>query len=337
MLKNLKSFLRTDIANILVALVTASGLFFYVSQSMAPTNGGLSNPFGSIFNPSANSNEENIVIPVSVIYDENKYFVTGAPREITITVTAAPAVINTIKSSNSATAVLDLRNLSNGKHQVDFEIRGVASNLIKSINPSNTTIDIAESDRKTLSIDADYQRNNLAEGVTEKSFGISANEATVIGDKSQIATVARIVAFLEIPENTDSDVSKSVNLQAQDANGNIVQGVQVSPSNVTASLTVNNPNNPNNSNDESENATTALTVPVTINAINGDVSMFSIIPSLQSANITGKEEDVRVVDSIVVTVDLSTITSETNGVYPLEASNVTVDPKNVQVTITPLN
>lgn len=324
--RNFKTFLRTDIANAIIALIIAMALFFYVSGSVGSTGGGISSPFG----PMSSSNEtKEITIPVRVDYDENQYFVTGAPRQITITVKAAHGVITSISNSNSVMAVLDLSNLNIGKHQVNFKIVGIDNKLVQSINPANATIEIAEGDKKTLPINSDYQRNNLAEGVTEKSFSISTNQATVVGNKAQVAAVSQIVAFMDIPQNTDSDRNDSVALQALDANGNAVDGVQISPSTVTARLTVNN-----SSNSTSEN--TSAQVPITINPINGDASMFSIIPNLQVANITGSEASVNAISSVVVTVDLSTVALATPTSYTLTANNVVVDPKMVEITVNPL-
>lgn len=324
--RNFKTFLRTDIANAIVALLIATALFFYVSNSVGSTGGGISSPFG----PMSSSNEtKEITIPVRVDYDENQYFVTGAPRQITITVKAAHGVITSISNSNSVMAVLDLTNLNIGKHQVNFKIVGVDNKLVQSINPTNATVEIAEGDRKTLPIDADYQRNNLAEGVTEQSFSISTNQATVIGSKSQIATVSQIVAFMDIPQNTDSNRNDSVALQALDANGNPVDGVQISPSSVTARLTVNNSS-------DSDNENASAQVPITINPINGDASLFSIVPNLQVANISGSEANVNAISTVVVTVDLSTVALGTPISYSLTANNVVVDPKMVEITVAAL-
>ncbi|MBM7618013.1 YbbR domain-containing protein [Weissella uvarum] len=252
----------------------------------------------------------------------DNYYVSGAPEKVDITVSGSSALVTSAKNTKNFQVYADLKDLSEGDHRVKLRVSGISGDLTYKLNPSTINVNIAKRAVANYSVQTKFDHNAIADGYHAGKPNSSVENVEVMGTAEAVNTVQSVVANLQVPRDTKSDLRQDVTLQALDANGKPVN-VKISPQVTTVQLAV-------------HSGEGSRQVPIKVKPKNGDVKQYRINVDNNEATVYGKMKDVDQVKTIDVPIDLKNIKSEQVLKVKLNAGkNVTVKPTTVEVQVTP--
>lgn len=242
-------------------------------------------------------------IPVTVNYNEEAYVVEGIPETVDIVLIGRKSDIYLAKQLGTNNVILDLS---------DYEARDSAYKVylsytksIESINykldPSYVSVTIKDKISITKDITYDLVNENaLNERLSVESVELSKNEVVVKGSKDALDKIATIKALIDLKDESLSDAGTyeidNVTLVAYDASGSVLTNVEIVPTTLTASITLD---------------TYSKSVPIKV-LTTGDLVTGKAIASIlinnnnnYSINIYGEQETINDITSVPVTVNVS--------------------------------
>ncbi|WP_179394917.1 CdaR family protein [Lacticaseibacillus absianus] len=302
----------------LLALLLAVGLFAYVNaedlNSLSPSS--RSN------NAITATTERTLKVPLSLKADTDKYFITGYPEKVAVTLSGSTSLVTMTANTMNFRVIADLSELGVGKHTVHLREEGLNKDLTYSLKPKTIQVTIQDRKTKTMPIQVKYNPNSLAPGYTAGTAKLNTETAQVTGGKGEINRVYQIVANLVLSRDTKDAVDQEVLLQALDSDGNTVN-VVVSPQTVHVSLPVRLP---------------SKRVSVKLQQSGAGVTglRYTLKASASRVTIYGAQDVIDQIDSLEVPVSISGVTSSTTKTIRLLDDNsklVATDPKTLKVTI----
>src|SRR5699024_9936191 len=101
---------------------------------------------------------------LQVEVDTDKYFVTGYPEKVDITIEGSKSLVAAAKNTNNFRVYIDLRDLKTGTHTVKIKVSGLNKSLKYSIKPDSTKVKIQTRSDRTFPIQTKYNSNRIADG-----------------------------------------------------------------------------------------------------------------------------------------------------------------------------
>lgn len=179
-------------------------------------------------------------VPVEVIgQSSNLVFSDTIPDEVEVTLRAPSSVWALIENDPSIVrAILDVSGLSSGEHTLDLQIQ-VDARPVQIVSVSPKTFTFTLEPLITKSMDVDFRvAGEVAVGYQLGEINLEPNAVIVSGAQSQVEKVIRTRISIDlnrIRENFD----QSIQVEALDERGEIVNGVTVSPETIHVVLPVN--------------------------------------------------------------------------------------------------
>lgn len=208
--------LRTSGLQFLLALMLSLALWTFVSFTQNPT-------------------EDRVVdVPVDVVEPQEGLVVvdggSGLPLQPRITANVQVAVprsdVNDVRVENfSATA--DLSQLDVGDHTVEIAIDPPRGARVRRYTPTTLSVRIVPEASRTLPV-AVVTRNRPAFLFEAHDVRAALTEATATGPQQLLERVARIIVPVDL-EGRTATFSDNYELQAVDAEGTPIPGVEISP------------------------------------------------------------------------------------------------------------
>jgi YbbR domain-containing protein len=151
-----------------------------------------------------------------------------APASVWNRITADPA---------SVRAILDLSGLSSGQHEVNIQIQ-VSERPVRIISatPASVSLSLEPLATRTLTVDLSLT-GQPAIGYQAGDANIIPLKVVVAGAESQVQRVARARITLRL-DGIREGIDQSQPVEILDANGQIIQGLSISPQQVKVSLPV---------------------------------------------------------------------------------------------------
>lgn len=263
---------------------------------------------------------------VNATYNEELYVVEGLPKTVDVTLIGQKRHIFLAKQSPSKGVTVDLTGLKPGNHKVQLKYSERIKSLDYKLDPSEVTVTIYEkvSDTRSLTVDILHQ-DDLDSKLHIKDVKLNRDTVIVKGAEYMLKKVATVRALVDVDEISNPKEGtitlKKVPLVAYDSNGNVLD-VEVVPTNVTASVTIESP---------------SKTVPIKV-VPKGTVALgkaiSSLTPSATTVTIYGDETSLTDIDNIEVPIDVKNLNenkkfnvtlSKPNGVTDLSVKDITVD------------
>ncbi|MFT8324216.1 hypothetical protein DLJ48_02635 [Oenococcus sicerae] len=325
-MKYISSLFRAKWFQLIVTLAMAIALFVYVTGTIGSLSSSRNHENQLITTQTADLN-----IPINIIMNDKKYYVSGIPQTIKVKVTGPSGLVTAAQNSQTIRATINLEKPKIGSQQVQVHLTGLSDSLAKKLDPSSLTVNVSRKISKSVPIIATYNRDNIANKYVVAGFKISQVKATIVGPSDLVKLVNHVSASLSVPANTESSITKSVALKAVDKNGSVVY-VDITPNSVVASLDVTSQFTVNS------NATETKTVSLNPKFTGSkSVSNYNVTLSSSSIQITGAKATVDKIDSLPLTVDLDQISSA-GGVLTIKPSLPKgvneITPKAIEVSIT---
>ena len=179
------------------------------------------------------------VVPVQII-GQSSNLVLGSqiPETVEVTLRAPSSVWNLLESNPQlVSAILDLSSLSSGEHSSELQIQvHVRPVQIVSVSPSTITFTLEPLTKKTFDVDLSLA-GEAAVGYQVGESSLEPVQVSIAGAQSQVEQVTRVRVAVDlngIRENFD----QVLKVEALDENGQIVEGLTVTPDSVNVFLPV---------------------------------------------------------------------------------------------------
>ncbi|MHC3377349.1 CdaR family protein [Ligilactobacillus equi] len=318
-----KNFWTSKIFYRFVSLAMALFLFLYVNSQTASQRGMEVNK--SAFRSVLKTNKTfEVTTNLKLNYDDERYVVQDAPETVKLKVTGSSALVTAMHNTQNFTVYADLNNLSVGKHTVKLKTSGISRELSVDLNPDKITVKISRKAIKKMQVQARFDSNQVADGYAAGIATLSRKSVTVTGAKSDVKNIANVVADVNLPDNTRTTVTRTVDIVALDKRGQVLP-VEISPSQTTVTVPI-------------EAATITKKLPLKLVASDDGVSgkNYSFSSETTSVMVTGTKAALDKINSLRVPISVAGITSSTSQsvrINPSQSGITAVSPASIEVEI----
>lgn len=302
----------------IVSLLIALLLFGYVySENYGLTTTNRNNAI------STSGNETISNLPIQINMDTNRYFISGLPETVVLTLSGPESVLVQTLSANDYTIVTeDLDLLGPGQHTIQLHAENISDDLSYQLTPSRVNVDIEEKVTIESPVKVLFDASMIGEEFMSGEPKLSSETVIVTGSTSTIERIDRIYVRITPESIVNSNINVDAVVQVEDSNKNKLN-VTVEPQ--------------------------QLNVQIPIKAYEKTVP---IVPIQKGTPESGKEYDLSIVndsdvtikanrksladiEEVAVEVDITGIKSDTILTIPVQVpfSTSSFEPKEVEVNI----
>ena len=290
-----------------ISLIFAIGMFFLVDKEVI----------------NLVENEAEIIAnqPVNILYNKEAYVVEGLVDSVDIILTGNKSAIYLAKQLGDHEVVLDLTDYepSDTPYRVKLTYNQTVDSIKYKLDPTYVTVTIKNKVSKLSSISYELlNENKLNEKLSVDNVELSKSEVVVKGSEDALEKIATVKALIDLnnPEYTDAGTYETDNipLVAYDEDGNLLENVEIVPSTVSATITLD---------------TYKASVPIKV-LTTGDLVTGKAISSVtingtnaHTVEIYGEKSVIDSITSVPVTIDVSGLGNSNSKTY-----NVTVSKPN---------
>jgi YbbR domain-containing protein len=261
-------------------------------------------------------------MPVVLYYDEANTVVTGAPKSVNVSVSGPKNIVELTRNTKNFSVYIDLSNAAIGKQRVKVKTKDLSDKLKVKISPAVVDVTVQEKVTVEKPVEAEFNSDFLAEGFEAGQPVINPKIVKITGAKDVIDKISYVRATMNLNKKIDSDLMRDAKVQVLDRNLNKLD-VTVYPNTVEVTVPVKNP---------------SKEVPVTINPTGKEqkgIVIDSISTDPKNVMVFGRNDILKLIDSITVNVDISKIDKDTELDVPLlNPKGVNkIDPETVKVKV----
>ncbi|MBS0951075.1 CdaR family protein [Lactiplantibacillus plantarum] len=324
----MKKFMNSNWSMRLLALLCALVLFAYVNSLKTTHNASILTNSSSKTTLTSNR-KVTISAPLELNVNSTKYFVTGYPENIKVTIEGPSALVTTTANTQNFKVYANLSKLAVGRHSVKVEVDGLNKELSYGLSQKYIHVNIQPRRTATYKVSADFNKANVADGYEVGSARLGTSSVKVTGAVSEVSKVAKVVAVVNTNKNLEKSVNQQAIIEALDANGQNLN-VVLTPSTTSVYIPI-------------TQATTTKDVPIDLKASGktaADTS-YSFSSDTKSVTVTGTKAALAKLKSLPVNVDVTNVDSTTTKTVDVSTSNEdgisSVSPTSVKVKITVKN
>lgn len=181
--------------------------------------------------------------PVSVIYNEEAYVIEGIPESVDITLIGSKSTIYLATQLGEHQVVLDLSNYGTGTYKVKLKYNHSVQSVDYKLDPSTVTVKISEKVSEVKSLTHDIMNEDkLDNKLSISDVKLDTNEVIIKSSQEILDRVASVKALVDasqisIKESGDFTI-ENVTLVAYDEFGDKIPNVEMVPSKVSATVTI---------------------------------------------------------------------------------------------------
>lgn len=305
-----------------LALILAILLFLYVNSTKSSNNTQSTSSTGANTSLTA-TKSMTVSVPLQLNVNSNKYFVTGYPQKVKVTLRGPLALVTTTANTQNFKVYAALSDLGVGKHRVTLHQEGLNHEIQSTIAPAKITVDIEPRRTVSFPVKVQYNSQNIAAGY---SAGKATSDVTTVkatGAANEISRIKQVVAQLTVPQNTKKTLNSQAVIEALDSSGKTVN-VILTPSTTTVNL-------PIKSDGESKK------VGLNLNAKNGSSgTSYKLTSNVSSVTAYGSSSQLKDLDDVDVDVDVSDVKNNATKTITLDTDDNDVtafDPTTIKVTV----
>ncbi len=279
------------------------------------------------------SQSETISVPVVVKYNTEAYVVEGVPESVNIIISGSREHIYLAQLLGKYEVELDLTDYiaSSSPYEVEFKYTKPLDNLSYKIVPETANVLIHKKVSEIVPITYDYLNiDSLNPELSVNSVTLDKNEVVVKGSESALAEIATVKALIDL-NNKNLTAAGTYNLTdvklvAYDNDGEKLDNIEIAPSEVGASITL-----------DSYSKSLPIQVNTTGSLIAGKAIAAIQINGKDTFSLTafGDKDDLDDIDYIPLTIDVDELgkdsvktynvsLSKPSGVRHLSSDNVTI-------------
>ncbi len=179
-----------------------------------------------------------------VLYNEERFVITGVPESFDITLIGSKADLYIAEQSNNHNLVLDLNDITEpGTYKRDVEYEVGSSSIDYSVNPSQVTVVVylKESRNQTLSYNI-VNKDHLDNTLEISQVDLNVDQVVISGASFQLEKVATVEALIDVDKLTTlsegTQTLRDIILKAYDKDGNVVDVEINKKEDITAEVTI---------------------------------------------------------------------------------------------------
>lgn len=245
-------------------------------------------------------------LPVDAEYNDEAYVIEGLPKKADIVLMGKKSELYLAQQYGDHKVSLDLTDLTEGTHKVNLTYNNPIRKLKYILDPGTATIVIYPkvSEVRSLSIDV-INTDKLSETLVVSNVLLDRDDIIIKSYKEKLDTVANVKAIVDMNSINATESGtytvKDVKLIAYDDKGKQINGIEIVPNEVTATVTITSP---------------SKTVPLKIVPV-GEVRSGSAISSISSSitNVTVYGDETVLADINYVEVEIDVTGLSTNKTY----------------------
>ena len=216
-------------ALIVISLICAVVMFFLVDQKVI----------------SLTEKEAEVLTdqPINVIFNKENYVVEGVPEAVDITLIGSKSTVYLATQLGDQEVTLDLSNYGPGTWKVKLKYNHSVNNVSYKLDPSTITVKISEKVSQTQSLTYNLlNENSLDSKLSISNVELETNKVIVKSSQEILNKVAVVKALVDASEITLKESGEytidNAKLVAYDANGKLLNNVEMVPSSVSAKVTI---------------------------------------------------------------------------------------------------
>ncbi len=250
-------------------------------------------------------NEAEIIAnqPVKVLYNQEAYVVEGVVDNVDIILTGNKSAIYLAKQLGEHEVILDLTDYKPSKtpYRVKLTYNQTVDSIKYKLDPTYVSVTIKEKVSKPYSISSELlNENKLNEKLSVENVELSKTEVIVKGAEDALEKIATVKALIDLSNKEYKDAgtyeTDNIPLVAYDEKGNLLEDVEIVPTTVTATITL-----------DTYKTTVPLKVLTTGNLVTGKaISSVTVNGSeMYSVDIYGEKSVIDSITSVPVTIDIN--------------------------------
>ncbi len=283
------------------------------------------------------SESQAITLPVTVKYNEEAYVIEGVPETVDLIITGRKSDIYLAKQLGEYEITLDLTNYTarDSAYKAYFSFTKPISNLSYKVDPTYVYVTVKDKVSKVVSVSYNLLNiDQLDSKLSVKNVTLNKTEVVVKGSKEALDRIALVQALIDLnKENFTTagtfDTTHPAQLVAYDNSGNILDNIEIVPSTVNASITL-----------ESFSKTVPISVQTTGKIIAGkSIASLSINNAdAYSLTIYGEKSDLDNINSVPVTIDVDGLGKDASKTYNVTLTKPSgvrdMSAKSVSIVVT---
>lgn len=190
-------------------------------------------------------------VSVDVLYDEDKYDISGVPSTVSVTLTGNATDIQVFRHQGDIKVQADLRKYDVGNNIIELSVENLPSNLHATIDPETISVDMEKKRKKNFSVSSEVLTSSKQKA-SDYTVTLDTNTVSVTGSTRDINAIRVVKAVIDAEDQADS-FETDATLVAYDSKGMTV-GVTFEPSTVHAKVEYKSSSD-SNSNTNSSNDT----------------------------------------------------------------------------------
>ncbi len=226
----LESFLSKQTTLLFLSLFLAIVIFIFVDQK--------------ILNLTSNSAKVLKDQKAEVLYNEERFVITGVPESFDITLIGSKANLYIAEQTTSQGLKLDLSDITEPgtyKREVEYEVGN--SSIEYSVNPSQVTIVVYAKESKNQSLSYNIiNRDHLDSTLEVSDVKLNVDQVVISGADFELEKVATVEALIDVDKLTSLEAGtqtlKDITLKAYDKDGNVVDVEINKKEDITAEVTI---------------------------------------------------------------------------------------------------
>lgn len=266
------------------------------------------------------STEQSLKMALQVSVDADKYYVTGYPSRVKVTLEGPNALVTSAVNTQNFRVYIDLSKLGVGSHQVPVKVSGLPSQVSYKLSQKSVKVNIQKRKSRTLPVQIGYNKNAVAQGYDIGTPTVSPETVEVTGAQSEVKAIDHVQAQLVVPNGSTETVRRNVLLAAYDAKGHQLN-VVISPATARVTLPL---------------SVSKKTVKLKLNASHGSSKkVYSLTAKEEKVTLYGQKEALKKISSLTLDVDLTDIKSSVTKSFrlPVPSGVAWISPGSVDVQI----
>ncbi len=260
-------------------------------------------------------------IPVKVNYNEEAYVVEGIPETVDIVLIGRKSDIYLAKQLGTNMVILDLSDYEarDSAYKVYLSYTKSIDSINYKLDPSYVSVTIKDKISITKTIDYDLVNiDALNERLSVENVELSKSEVVVKGSRDTLNKIASIKALIDLNNSSLSDAGTydidNITVLAYDSKGNIITDVEIVPTTLTASITL-----------DTYSKSVPIQVKTTGSLVTGKAIASILINNSNAHSVTiyGDQESINDISSVPVTINVAD-----QGASGTKAYNVTINKPN---------
>ncbi|QNQ80693.1 YbbR-like domain-containing protein [Lactobacillus sp. PV034] len=262
--------------------------------------------------------KENLKVPLQVSVDTDKYYVTGYPEKVSLSLSGSTALVTSTVNTQNFRVFIDLSKFKPGKHTVPVKVNGLSNQLSYSINPKKITVNIQKRKSKSFPVQIEYNKDAVPTPYKVGTAKSDPSVVTVTGATSEVNQIDKIVARVVIPKDEIKSYLREVILIAEDKAGRQLN-VVIDPATTNVTIPISLPKK---------------TVKLSLTSHGGNQDkIYSLSSNIDTIKIYGKDETLKKIDELPIDVDLSHVNADTEKTIPIKLPKGVYQTNPAQVSV----